>query len=287
MSGIRTNAAAVMLGVSANTLRSWERRYGYPDPHRSTGGHRLYDLAQIEVLKLTLQETQNVSSAVSLACERGAGPASCVRLSSALAAFDEESANRLLEESLALRSYERTIVELLLPAIAAMPAGTAEAEFGARHAAGWLSALKRLSPPASRPEGVLVFDAATPLELDGLHAQAFELMLRRAGLRTLVMSPAVEASRLGRALRALAPQALVLTGRSATLDAIGRIVYAVRNVSPEATVLDFRGAIPHTGATTVTGLGDDPLAARDGLLAELASRGAPAVPRPALAHAVR
>ena len=30
MNGIRTNAAAVMLGISPNTLRSWERRYGFP-----------------------------------------------------------------------------------------------------------------------------------------------------------------------------------------------------------------------------------------------------------------
>ena len=287
MSGIRTNAAAMMLGVSTNTLRSWERRYGFPCPLRSTGGHRLYELGQIEALRATLEETRNVSSAVSLARERGAGPASCVRLRAALAAFDEESANRLLEESLALRSYERTIVELLLPALAGMPAGGAEAEFGARHAAGWMSALKRLSPPASRPEGVLVFDAATPLELDGLHAQAFELLLRRAGLRTLVMSPAVEPSRLGRALRALVPQALVLTGHGASLDGIGRIVYAVRGVSPDVAVLDFRGAIPCTGASTVTRLADDPLAARDGLLEELASRDARELPRPALARAVR
>ena len=36
MSGIRTNAAAELLGVSPNTLRSWERRFGYPQapPHR-------------------------------------------------------------------------------------------------------------------------------------------------------------------------------------------------------------------------------------------------------------
>ena len=32
MSGIRTNAAAELLGVSPNTLRSWERRFGYPKP---------------------------------------------------------------------------------------------------------------------------------------------------------------------------------------------------------------------------------------------------------------
>ena len=44
MNGIRTNAAAVMLGVSPNTLRSWERRYGFPQPQRSPGGHRQYAL---------------------------------------------------------------------------------------------------------------------------------------------------------------------------------------------------------------------------------------------------
>jgi DNA-binding transcriptional MerR regulator len=281
MSGIRTNAAAVMLGVSPNTLRSWERRYGYPHPHRSAGGHRLFDLTQIEALKATLAETHNVSSAISLARDRGAGPSSMTRLSAALAGFDEDLANRLLEESLALRSVERTVAELLLPAVTALEPGAAEAEFGARHAAGWMSALKRLSPPASRSEGVLVFDAAGPLEPDGLHAQALELLLRRAGLRTLVLSPAVEPARLGRALRAISPRALVLTGSGVSLDAIGRIVYAARGLCPGLLVLDFRGAIPHTGPTTVTRLGEDPLVARDRLLAELDAQASVPAPAPA------
>ena len=37
MGAIRTNAAAAMLGVSPNTLRSWERRFGYPEPRRTAG----------------------------------------------------------------------------------------------------------------------------------------------------------------------------------------------------------------------------------------------------------
>jgi DNA-binding transcriptional MerR regulator len=44
MPGIRTNAAAEVLGVSPNTLRSWERRYGYPTPKRTEGNHRNYEL---------------------------------------------------------------------------------------------------------------------------------------------------------------------------------------------------------------------------------------------------
>ena len=35
-----------MLGVSPSTLRSWERRFGFPAPRRSTGGHRQYELAE-------------------------------------------------------------------------------------------------------------------------------------------------------------------------------------------------------------------------------------------------
>jgi len=276
MSGIRTNAAAVMLGVSPNTLRSWERRYGFPSPVRSPGGHRQYALSEIEALRLTLAETHNVSSAVSLARERGAGPASPSRLADAFAAFDEDLANRLLEESLALRSVERTIEEVLLTAVAAHADErhtSAEYEFAWRHATGWLSAIKRLAPSARRPEGIMVFDASVPCDLDGIHAQALEVVLRRAGLRTLSLTPAIEPGRLSRALRALDPAAVVLTGRRVSLDSIGRVVYAVRSVAEGVLVFDYRGAVPDTGASTVCRLGEWPTAARDRLLERLEPTG--------------
>lgn len=276
MSGIRTNAAAVMLGVSPNTLRSWERRYGYPQPHRSPGGHRQYALDEIEALRLTLAETHNVSSAVSLARERGEGPSSPARLAAAFCAFDEEKCNLLLEESLALRSLERTVEELLLGAVESLAEGeraTAEYEFGWRHATGWMSALKRLSPPATHPYGVLMFDASAPCDIDTLHAQALELILRRAGVRTLTLTPSIELPRLGRALRALDPSAVVLTGRRGSLDSIGRLVYAVRNVAGDVAVFDYRGAVPDTGASTVVRLGRTPIGARDMLLERFEQRG--------------
>jgi DNA-binding transcriptional MerR regulator len=272
MSGIRTNAAAVMLGISPNTLRSWERRYNFPQPLRSAGGHRQYSLTEIEALRRTLAETHNVSSAISLARERGEGPSTSARLASAFAEFDEDTANRLLEESLGLRSVERTIEEVLLEAVTSQrepDCTTAEYEFGWRHATGWLSAQRRLAPPASRPEGVMIFDGSAPCDLDALHAQALEVMLRRAGLRTLALTPAIELTRLGRALRALDPKAVVLTGRRVSLDSIGRLVYAVRSVVREVAVFDYRGAVPDTGASTVFRLGESPAAGRDALLAKL------------------
>jgi DNA-binding transcriptional MerR regulator len=274
MNGIRTNAAAVMLGVSPNTLRSWERRYGFPRPRRTPGGHRQYALNEVESLRSLLAETHNVSSAIALARERGEGPPSASRLAAAFATFDEEKANDLLDESLALRSVERTIEEVLLEAVAAhgdeaASATTPEYEFGWRYATAWLSALKRLAPPATRTSGVLVLDASAPLELDGLCAQSLELMLRRAGVRTLALSTAITPTRLARALPALAPRAVVLAGRSITLDALGRLVYSVRSVAHDVQIFDFCGAVPDTGASTVRRLGQTPLPARDLLLSVL------------------
>ncbi len=270
---IRTNAAGAMLGVSPSTLRSWERRYGFPRPQRSPGGHRQYALAEIEALRQALGETHNASSAIALALERGAAPSSSPLLAGAYGAYDEERANRVLEESLSIRSLERTIEELLLGAVESLSEAerSPEYEFAWRHATGWLSAVKRLSPPASRTEGVLIFDSGAPGDLDALHAQALEVVLRRAGLRTLSLTTAIEPTRLGRALRALAPKAVVLAGKrkDATLDSVGRLVYAVRSAAGETTVFDYRGAVPDTGASTVCRLGDAPLQARDRLLARL------------------
>jgi DNA-binding transcriptional MerR regulator len=278
-----------MLGVSPNTLRSWERRYEFPSPHRSPGGHRLYALAEIEALRTALAEAPNISSAIALARQRGEGPASWRRLLDAFQSFDEELANRLLEESLVLRSIERTIEDLMLEALGVLEQSgrhSPEYDFAWRFSTGWLSAVKRVSPPAQRPEGVLVLDASAVLDLDALHAQALELVLRRAGLRTLALSPSVEAARLGRAMRALRPSAIVLTGRWVSLDVIARVVYAVRGVHNDAAVFDFRGAVPDTGATTVTRLGAAPVAARDCLLEHLQaiwSESSAGARRPALA----
>ena len=289
MNGIRTNAAAVMLGVSPNTLRSWERRYGFPRPRRSPGGHRQYALGEIESLRATLAETHNVSSAIALARQRGEGPSSGSRLATAFASFDEDKANGLLEESLALRSVERTIQEVLLEGVSAhanQGAASPEYEFGWRYSTGWLSALKRLAPPATRATGVLVLDASSPLELDALYAQALELMLRRAGIRTLALSTAITPTRLVRARPALNPRAVVLAGRGISLDSLGRLVYSVRSVVHNAAIFDFRGAVPDTGASTVLRLGPNPLAARDLLLAQLEDRYrrsvTPAQPLPAI-----
>jgi MerR family transcriptional regulator, light-induced transcriptional regulator len=224
MTGIRTAAAAEMLGVSPSTLRTWERRLGYPQPRRTPGNHRQYELDEIEALRDALRETHNISSAVEIAQRRGRGPASPARLLAAFDRFDESSADRELEESLAVRTLERTLEEVLLPALemaAARNGGEAELEYACRWATGWLHGARRLAPPASRPEGVLLLDSGPALGLEAVHAQALELCLRRTGLRVLLLSADLAERRYGAALRALEPAAVVLCGAEPRLDVLG------------------------------------------------------------------
>lgn len=277
MSGIRTNAAAELLGVSPNTLRSWERRFDYPKPRRTSGGHRQYDLKELEALRRALMETHNISSAIELARQRGEGPSSATRLLDAFDHFDERAADRVMEESLAVASIERSVEELLLPALEMAHerrGREAELELACRWATGWLHAARRLAPEPSRPDGILLFDASTSVvDIEALHVQALELSLRRAGFRVLLLTMGIGQERVARAMRALEPTAaLVLCGGGATLDIVGRLVYAARSVGSDARVFDYRDAMPVSGGHAVRSLGDRPSDAVEHLRAVVEGR---------------
>jgi DNA-binding transcriptional MerR regulator len=264
MSGIRTNAAAELLGVSPNTLRSWERRFGYPKPRRTSGGHRQYDLTELEALRRALLETHNISSAIEVARQRGEGPTSAARLVEAFDRFDDTLADRVMEESLAVRSVERSVEDLMLPALESVrdrEGREAEYELACRWATGWLHAARRVVPAATRPEGILLFDSSNRLDLESLHVQSLELGLRRAGFRVLLLSMSLAQERLSRAMRALDPAALVVCGTGATLDVVGRLVYAVRHTGSNARVYEYREAMPVAGSHAIPSLGATPIEA--------------------------
>ena len=265
MPGIRTNAAAEVLGVSPNTLRSWERRYGFPTPKRTVGNHRNYDLIELQTLRDALAQTGNISSAVALARQRQQAPVGDDSLLGAFESFDEAAADRAIEESLAVRPLERTVEELLLPAVdrlAADPGAEAELEFAARWATGWLHGARRLAAAASRPAGILLIDSSKGLDAEEVHTQALDLALRRAGFRVLVLSNELGDERLERALGALDPTAIVLCGPGAeTRDAVA-LVRKIRELGFVAPLFGFRAggligaAVPSAGdsPSQVTGM---------------------------------
>jgi DNA-binding transcriptional MerR regulator len=272
MSGIRINAAAEMLGVSTSTLRSWERRLGYPSPRRTPGNHRLYELDEVEALREALRETHNISSAVEVARQRGRGPASPARLVADFDRFDEIGADRQLEESLAIRSVERSVSELLLPALELAERrtnGAAELEYACRWATGWLHRARRLAPGATRDEGVLLLDSGSPLGVESVHVQALELFLRRAGLRVLLLSAGLAEGRFRSAVRALDPAAIVICGCEARLDVLGEALRAARGADARAELYGYRAARLVAGRDGIPSLGAGPGEATDALLTQL------------------
>lgn len=268
MAGIRINAAAKLLGVSPSTLRTWEERHGFPSPQRSNGNHRNYELEELEALRDALRETSDVGTAVAIAKRRGRAPASDTRLTDAFEAFDEAAADRVMEESLAIRSLIGTVEQVLLPAVegAFERSGRhAETEFAFRWATGWLHAAKRLAPVASRETGVMLLDAGPRFGIDSIHTQALELSLRMAGLRVLVLPPALPAGRFRSALAALEPSAAVICGSG------GGEHTGLTGVADSASGLRVFGyrVEDRAGASELRSIGSAPAQATEDLLREL------------------
>src|SRR6201995_1276182 len=98
---LKTSEAAALLNVSPNTLRAWERRFGFPKPQRSPGKHRLFTHGEVAALRDALQEGLSISSAISRAREGLAADANS--LVGALASYERERADAAVEAGPALR----------------------------------------------------------------------------------------------------------------------------------------------------------------------------------------
>jgi MerR family transcriptional regulator, light-induced transcriptional regulator len=251
-------SAAELLGVSARTLRGWERRFGYPKPRRTAAGHRQYDLAELEPLRQALLESHSVSSAIERARERGPWSSSPGRLLDAFGRFDESGADRVMEESLAVRSIERSIQEVLLPAVA-MTADRSgwetEYQLAFRWAAGWLSAARRAVASANGSGRVLLLDSAVRLDIESLRAQALELGIRRAGVNTVLLASGLPAGRVAATIRLLEPVAIVLCGGRPEPEVVERLVESVRQADSEAALFEQGESLPLGAENGICSLG--------------------------------
>jgi DNA-binding transcriptional MerR regulator len=273
---LKTSEAAAVLNVSPNTLRAWERRFGYPKPQRSPGKHRLYTHGEIAALRDALQEGLSISSAISRARESVAADTHV--LVGALAAYELERADAAMEGALALRSVERSVEEVLLPSLEEIGDrnGTDSAPWAlaARWAGEWLLRAQRLSPPPSAMPSVLLGDATRDqLDPDALALRALELCTTRIGLRTLTL-PVTGLAGLGDVLSAYEPRVVVIAGGEELDDDVARWAYRVRASSGALPVLLFRrsGRDDRTRTTGARHLAAAPTIAA-GQLADLAEGG--------------
>jgi DNA-binding transcriptional MerR regulator len=188
---LKTSEAATLLNVSSNTLRKWESKFGFPKPRRSPGQHRMYVHGEVAALREALQAGLSVASAVSHAREvLGADNQSLI---AALDYYDRERADVAIEAALGSRSVERTVEEVLLPALEKIlreqTTGSAAWAFAAPWGVDWLRRARRLAPAPVRPVSIFLSDASRDeLDPDAPHIRALELFCLRAGARVLSLS---------------------------------------------------------------------------------------------------
>jgi MerR family transcriptional regulator, light-induced transcriptional regulator len=141
----RINVVAEMTGVSAATLRAWERRYGFPVPSRTASSYRIYtdrDVALIRRMQELCEQGMSPADAASaVLAEPTAEPAASLdvgdpfapfheRIVVAVQTFDPSALERAVEESMVLGPATTIFDRVFAPAMA---------EIGARWEAGTLS----------------------------------------------------------------------------------------------------------------------------------------------------
>lgn len=239
-------------GLKPDTLRAWERRYGLPNPDRTSGGHRLYSQHDIDMLKwlvarqdeglsisraiklwrrllkadrdpLTDEEFSNtVDEAPAMAAPISKGNAvdeyrqkwieACLK-------FDERGAERLLSQAFALFPIETVCFEILQRGLSEVGQGWYEGEISVQqeHFASAL-ALRRLetlvssTPPPTRNGRILA--ACPPKEQHTFGLLLLTLFLRRAGWDVVYLGSNVPTNRLNATVAAAKPHLVVLSAQT-------------------------------------------------------------------------
>ena len=254
---LKTSEAAALLNVSPNTLRAWERRFGFPKPQRSPGKHRLFTHGEVAALRDALQEGLSISSAISRA--REGLVADTNSLLGALVSYERERADGAIEAALALRSVDRSVEEVLLPTLDEISRryGTESAAwaFAAQWGSDWLRRAKRLAPSPVRSISIVVGDASRDeLDPDAPYLRAFELLCVRAGIDLLSLSARGVAG-IGDAVAVHRPNLVVVAGGHLDDDTVARWAYAIRlSVGPTPVALYRRGPQRARVRTTATNI---------------------------------
>ena len=253
-------AVAAATGVPPITLRSWERRYGVPEPKRDVKGYRLYserDIAVARWLKERVDRGVGISRAVNmlrvLEIEQPQIEAATPfdlsglrgRLIEAVRSFDDAQVSQIMQEALMVASMEDVCLVLLQPALYEIGHMWANGTLSvtAEHVASnmvrsFIAQLVRLSPPALRPDVVVV--GCAPGELHDIGPLMLTLFMRRRGFDVLYVGASVEEESVIADIQRLKPTAVCLSATGD--DAVESLSRLYRRLRQEFTgLLAFGG----------------------------------------------
>jgi DNA-binding transcriptional MerR regulator len=128
---LRIRTIARLTGIREATLRAWERRYGFPRPHRSENNYRVYTHEEVERIRRVaslIGEGLSVSEAILQVRESPAQALPAVssshrlaeRFWSAVMGLDGDEALRVLDEAQASMDVESYCDGFLMPLLREM-----------------------------------------------------------------------------------------------------------------------------------------------------------------------
>ena len=284
-------ALSAATGIPVETIRTWERRYGFPLAARKPSGHRVYPLATIPRLRRIAQaigaghraaevvpaSERSLEDLLAAAAGMAPGAPALVQGSSpaparppgdllaALRAFDAEPLKQSFQQDWARLGPLRFLQEEAAPFLTAVGEAWAEGSLDVRHEhfgsavlGDFLRAVRL--PIDDRAAGPMAALATLPGEFHGLGLQMSALVFGLAGWRTLILgvdTPVAQIAALAREapLRAVALSCVIKRGRARTNP-----LQALRHLLPSRVALIVGGAAappPHRlkGVETLSDLG--------------------------------
>ena len=272
--------------MPAPTLRSWERRYGFPTPPRTSGLHRRYSRDEIELLRALRDEIsrgRSARDAVEIVRRFGAqrkqdGREDLERFIDSAVRMDARAMLRLLSSYTKRRGVEYTIVNLALPALREIGVrwetgrcSVAHEHLATEQIENWLH---RQTPVVARTSAPQIVIACGPEDDHRVGADAFAVLLARRGWNVKVLGGRVPALDLADAIAAIPAVAVVVTShmKSARRSAVESL-RALRTRGDAHLFYAGNAFLTNSARRSVPGtyLGEDLTAAADTLTEQLAA----------------
>jgi DNA-binding transcriptional MerR regulator len=252
---LRIRTIARLTGIREATLRAWERRYGFPRPHRNESNYRVYSRDEVENIRRVarlITEGLAVSEAIAQVqttpvAELPVRERLVERFWSAVMVLDGDEADRVLGEAQAAMDVEGYCDGLLMPLLREMGQ---RLDIAREHLA---SALIRqrlrglLVAEDSHPDGPRALLACPERDMHEGGLLALGLHLKRKGWRVTLLGADTPAEALGAACRQVHPEVVALSCvRRREAEELRRILQAsVEACAPALVVVGGPGAREH------------------------------------------
>jgi DNA-binding transcriptional MerR regulator len=236
-----------MANIPAATLRIWERRYDFPEPTRTDGGHRLYSEREVQRLRwikdkidggmqirqavraLKMQEAESADDVEAVSAMTSVAPLPAVaevgitaplkvfqqRVLASLLTHNTEQTEQVLNEALAIYSPEHLILDIIGPTLNEIGLGwqRGDVDIATEHLATnylrqRLLMWMRTGPPPYAVQPTIL--ACAPEELHDGSLLIFGALLRRRRWPVTYLGQSLPLENLAKLVQEMQPLAVVL-----------------------------------------------------------------------------